>query len=229
MDEDAGAGADRVMVGAQFPSEAARDLWASAVALNRAAAAVSPAAAGLPPLLFFTDPDRSPRPWETARRLPAGSAVVFRAFGRVDAVDIGRRLREATRAAGARLLVGRDAGLAEAIEADGLHLPESEAGQAAAVRARRPDWLVTAAWHGEAAAPTGAHAFVLSPVFSAGGASAARPPLGIERFTALAAGAGAPVYALGGVDAETAARLARSGACGLAAIDGVQAAFDVRI
>lgn len=217
------------MVDAEFPSEAARDLWASAVALNRAAAAVSPGAAGLPPLLFFTDPDRAPRPWETASRLPTGSAVIFRAFGRPDAATTGARLRAATRAAGVRLLVGRDADLAEAIGADGLHLPETDAERAVALRAHRPDWLVTAAWHGEAPPAAGVHALVLSPVFAAGGASAIRPALGIARFTALTAQAKAPVYALGGLDAASAVALARSGACGLAAIDGVQAAFDLRI
>ncbi|HEY0926902.1 MAG TPA: thiamine phosphate synthase, partial [Brevundimonas sp.] len=54
-------------------SDDARILWDAALALNRAATAVSPGAASLPPLLFFTDPERTPRPWETAARQPAGA------------------------------------------------------------------------------------------------------------------------------------------------------------
>ncbi|MBJ7511362.1 thiamine phosphate synthase, partial [Brevundimonas sp.] len=108
-------------------SDDARMIWDAATALNRAAAAVSPAAARLPPLLFFTDPARTPRPWETAARLPPGSAVVYRAFGADHALEIGHRLRAVTREAGVELLVGKDADLADAVSADGLHLPEREA------------------------------------------------------------------------------------------------------
>ena len=49
-------------------------LWREAQGLARAAAAVSPRAVGLPPLLFFTDPQRTPQPWRTAAALPAGAA-----------------------------------------------------------------------------------------------------------------------------------------------------------
>ncbi|GAW42323.1 Thiamine-phosphate synthase [Brevundimonas sp. SH203] len=204
-------------------SDDARTLWNVATALNRAAAAVSPAAVGLPPLLFFTDPARTPRPWATAVRLPAGSAVIYRAFGATDAVETGRKLREATTKAGVRLLVGLDVHLAQAVSADGLHLPERSADQAPVLRAARPDWLLTAAWHGEAAPPTGLDALVLSPVFPAGGASASKPALGVDGFATHAAQANAPVYALGGIEAKNAGRIV--GACGLAGVDAIRRAF----
>ena len=182
-------------------AEDARTLWVAAQTLSQsvalAAAPVSPRP--LPPLLFFTDPERTPRPWETAARLPAGAGVVYRAFGAADAVETGLRLREATRAAGALLLVGLDAALAERVEADGVHLPERALSSAYALSGRRPDWLLTGAAHSEAAV-RGArdlHALVLSPVFPAGGASAAKPALGVERFSALVTMAPCPVYALG--------------------------------
>ena len=219
MDEADEAGEEAVMTLPDGYSEEARTLWGAAVALNRRAGAVS-----LPPLLFFTDPDRTPRPWETAARLPAGAGVVFRAFGRPDAIETGRRLREATRAAGVRLLVGLDVDLAEGIEADGLHLPERATDRAGAIRDAHPDWLLTAAWHGEGRPPADAlDALILSPVFPAGGASADKPALGVERFAARAADAGLPVYALGGVTPGNAMSL--SNACGLAGVDAVQAAF----
>ncbi|WP_307367033.1 thiamine phosphate synthase [Brevundimonas sp. SORGH_AS_0993] len=226
MDGGAEAGEEGVMNLPAGYSAEARALWDVATALNRAAAAVSPRAAALPPLLFFTDPARTPRPWATAARLPAGSAVVFRAFGASDAVETGRRLRAATRTAGAKLLVGLDLDLARAVQADGLHLPERAAAAAPALRAAWPGALMTAAWHGTTAAPVlGLDALILSPVFPAGGASADRPPLGVDGFTAEARRAALPVYALGGIDAKTADGLTASGACGLAGVAAIQAAF----
>ncbi|MNS84171.1 Thiamine-phosphate synthase [compost metagenome] len=208
-------------------TEDADALWRTATALARAAAAVSPAKPPLPPLLFFTDPSRTPRPWETAARLPAGAGVVFRHFGATDALETGLRLRTATKAAGVRLLVGLDADLAERIEADGVHLPERVLSAAYALSGRRPDWLLTGAAHSPEAIRSARDldALVLSPVFPAGGASAAKRTLGVEGFKALAALAPCPVYALGGISAANVAALIRSGACGIAGVDAVQTAF----
>ena len=208
-------------------SEDARTLWQTATALARAAAAVSPSKVPLPPLLFFTDPTRTPRPWETAARLPAGAGVVFRHFGATDALEIGLRLRAATKAAGVRLLVGLDADLAERIKADGVHLPERALSAAYALSGRRPDWLLTGAAHSTKTvkAARDLDALILSPVFPAGGASADKIALGVEGFKALAAPAPCPAYALGGISAANAETLIGSGACGIAGVDAVQTAF----
>lgn len=203
----------------------AEKLWNAALALNRAAAAVSPRIADLPPLLFFTDPARTPRPWETAARLPAGAGVVFRHFGAPDAAETAARLRAVTRDTGVRLLIGLDHALAEAVGADGVHLPERALAGAAAVKAAHPDWIVTGAVHGAVETAEGLDAGVLSPVFPAGGASSAKPPLDIGGFTRLAARLDSPAYALGGVSAENAAGLIGCGACGIAGVDGIVAAF----
>lgn len=177
-------------------------------------------------MLFFTDPERTSRPWETAARLPAGAGVVFRTFGRDDALETGRRLRAATRAAGVRLLVGLDVGLAETLEADGLHLPERALGEADPVRVAHPEWLLTGAAHSvEAAraAPGALDAVVLSPIFLAGGTSGIKPPLGVETLKMVAALRS--TYALGGVTGETVEVLTGSGACGFAAVGAIQATF----
>lgn len=202
-------------------------LWEVARVLARDAADVSRRAGNLPPLLFFTDPDRTPRPWETAARLPPGSGVVFRAFGAPDARDIALRLREATARRGGLLLIGLDAELAEAAGADGVHLPERALAQAPALAAARPDWRITGAAHSAEALAraAGLDAAVLSPVFAAGGASAGDPPLGIGTFGELARGAAVPVYALGGIDGSNARALIGSGACGLAGVSAIRAAF----
>lgn len=198
-------------------------LWAVAQALARAAAAVRGGVASrLPPLLFFTDPDRTPRPWETAAVLPPGSGVVYRAFGAPDALTQALRLRAVTRERGVRLLVGLDVDLAERIGADGLHLPERALSAGYALSGRRPDWILTGAVHSvEAAlAARDLDGVVLSPVFPAGGRSAGRVPLGVAALARACAGT-IPVIALGGITAETAGNLVGTGAGGLAAVDGL--------
>ncbi|MFC7377622.1 thiamine phosphate synthase [Brevundimonas sp. GCM10030266] len=209
----------------------AEALWRVASDLAREAAKVSRgsgvAPPNLPPLLFFTDPARTPEPWTVAARLPVGSGVVYRHFGAPDARDTALRLREATRKRDGLLLIGRDAELAEAVEADGVHLPEARIGEAPDLAARRPDWRITAAFHALTALPplTGIDALIVSPVFEAGGASASKPSLGLQRFGAVVRDVPVPVYALGGIKASNAAGLIGSGACGIAGVGSIREAF----
>jgi thiamine-phosphate pyrophosphorylase len=206
-------------------------LWEVASGLAREAAKVSRASGrpgpALPPLLFFTDPERTPQPWETAARLPVGSGVVYRHFGAADAHETALRLREATAARDGLLLIGLDAELAEAVGADGVHLPERALGDAGAISAARPGWRITGAAHtAEALARAGdLDAVVISPVFPAGGASSHAPALGVTPFTGLVRLAPCPAYALGGIDAANARELIGSGACGLAGVGAIRAAF----
>lgn len=174
--------------------------------------------------MFLTDPERTPRPWEQAERLPSGAGVVLRWFGKADAVEVGRRLAEVCRDRGLRFLVGADAALAETLAADGLHLPERALKAAPACRRRHPEWLITAAVHSPAALETatfsGLDAVLMSPVFASVSPSAGAA-LGVETFQTWIADAGIAVYALGGITAQTAPLLADSGACGLATVGGV--------
>lgn len=181
----------------------------------------------LPPLLFFTDPERTPRPWETAARLPPGSGVVFRHFGAPDALETALRLREATQRRDGLLLIGLDADLAERVEADGVHLPQRALGLAAGLAARQPGWRLTGAVHdtGAMQAAAGLDAVVVSPVFPAGGRSSEKAALGIEGLKRLIATAPCPAYGLGGIDAGNAARLIGSGLYGLAGVAAIQSTF----
>jgi thiamine-phosphate pyrophosphorylase len=204
----------------------AETLWATATGLARAVAEVS-RDPGRPALLFFTDPLRTPQPWLTAAALPSGSGVVYRAFGAADARETAGRLRAVTAERGIRLLIGLDIDLAEAIGADGVHLPERALDRAATLTRQHPHWLVTGAVH-SAAALAGARALsaaVLSPVFAAGGTSGSRPALGPTAFAAAVRAAPVPVYALGGITAANAHSLTGSGACGLAGVAAIQTAF----
>lgn len=194
----------------------------------RVARTLRPAPAGrktLPRLFFFTDPARVPDPEAVVRRLPRGAGVVFRAFGAPDATERGRRLAHICRRRGLTLLAGADARLASRIGAAGVHLPERRAGAATGLKRARPAWIVTGAAHSAAAIQrahrAGADAVFVSPVFASASPSTGRP-LGPLRFAQLVRGARLPVYALGGIDAAGARRIARSGAAGVAAVEALK-------
>lgn len=159
--------------------------------------------------------------------LPAGSAIVFRAFSAADALQNGRKLKAACQAAGVKLLIGRDDGLASELDADGVHLPERELENAPALRRLYPQWLITGAVHTASTwdRAKALDAAVVSPVFPAGGASAAKTALGIEGFNTLTRAAPCPVYALGGIHAGNVESLLQTRACGLAGVDAIKSAF----
>ncbi|MGA0603676.1 thiamine phosphate synthase [Caulobacter sp. KR2-114] len=196
------------------------DLWRAALRLDRRRGGRKQP----PPLLFFTDPARTPDPEAVLRRLPRGAGVVFRAFGAPDALAQGRRLRAIARNRGLVFLVGADARLARALRADGVHLPERLAHTAQRLRRGRPGWRITAAAHDLPALLRarrgGVDAAVISPAFPSRSPSAGKP-LGPTRLAALARAAGLPAYALGGVNGRTARRLAMSGVIGVAAVEAV--------
>lgn len=196
------------------------DLQRTAWSLSRRARGQKP----LPPLLLFTDPVRTPDPLAAAAALPAGGAVVYRAFGATDRLQVAQALRRQTRDRGVRLLIGADPALAAACRADGVHLPERLAHRARALRQAQPGWMVTAAAHSLTAARAGlaggAHAVVVSTAFPSASPSAG-PPLGPLRLAALTRSVGGPVYALGGVQTKNARRLLASGVVGLAAVEGL--------
>lgn len=161
-------------------------------------------------------------------RLPAGSAVIYRAFGSPAAELQGRALRQLARRRRLIFLVGADSGLAQRLGADGVHLPERLLGLAPRLRLTHPAWLITTAAHSPRAIAAAARlrldAALVSAVFASASRSAG-PPLGAVRFAALVRRARLPVIALGGIDAMTANRLMASGAAGLAAIGGLATEF----
>jgi thiamine-phosphate pyrophosphorylase len=170
-------------------------------------------------LLFLTDPERTPRPWKIAARMPPGSGVVYRGFGRPDALEEAKRLRAVTHERGMTLLIGLDADLADAVQADGLHLPERSLSAAYALSGRRPDWILTGAVHSVDAALSARDldGVLLSPIFPAGGASGGKPALGVAALKAASRGS-TPVLALGGVASAHLPDLITSGCHGLSGV-----------
>jgi len=196
--------------------------------LARAAYALN-ASAGrndLPPLILMTDENRVPDPVSAARLLPRGSAVILRHTEAKARAEMAHALMSIARGFGLRVLIAGDPALAEAVGAVGLHLPEARAGEAAHWRALRPSWLITAAAHSlralNVANRAGADAALLAPVFATA-SHPGREPLGALRARIMAAHTTLPVYALGGINANTIARLKDAPFAGIAAIEGVLA------
>ena len=155
-----------------------------------------------------------------ARRLPRGFGVIWRHFGESTRLSTGLALARACHKRGLVLLVANDPPLAQRIGAAGVHWPER---QLRGLRTRHPGHIETASAHSRAAIMRakrlGADAVLLSAVFPSRSQSAGRP-LGALRFNQLALAAPLPVYALGGIGPDNAARITQH-AAGWAAIEAV--------
>jgi thiamine-phosphate pyrophosphorylase len=170
--------------------------------------------AGLfPPLVLMTDDERLPDPLSAARALPKGSMIIVRAR------DGARRRALAQAVLALRdthvLLIANDPALAAAVGADGVHLSEATAREAAYCRSRHPRWLITAAAHSRPQDAHGVDALILSPVFVTA-SHPGRAALGAARANRMAMESRVPVYALGGITARNANLL--HGFVGIAAI-----------
>lgn len=178
--------------------------------------------AHLPPLLFLTDPERTPDPVTAATRLPAGSGIVFRHFGAADRGSVAAALAELCARRRLALLIAADPALALEVGADGVHWPEKTLSQASKWRARFR--LQTASAHSRTAliraSNAGMDAAIYSAVFPSHSPSAGAPR-GPVRFRQISRNIQMPVYALGGVQAHNAHQIASiAGAASVSGFSG---------
>jgi thiamine-phosphate pyrophosphorylase len=178
----------------------------------------------LPALALMTDDERLPDPLSVARLLPRGSLVVLRTRDAARRGALAEALLRIAASRGIRVSIAGDPQLAARCGVDGVHFPEARIGEAMHWRTRRPNWLITCAAHSLSSCVSafGAHAdaVFLSPVF----ATLSHPGsdcLGPLRALAIARASPLPVYALGGINAQNAARLGEGGFVGVAAIGGL--------
>jgi len=184
------------------------------------------ARAALPALMLMTDENRVADPVAAARALPKGAAIILRHTNAARRAELAHALAGLTASRGLLILVAGDAKLAARIGAAGLHLPEARLSEAAHWKACHPGWLITVAAHSaralRLAGLSRADAALLAPVFPTL-SHQERVPIGVARFRLMAMNAPVPVYALGGVNAQTVARLAGANLVGIAAIEGLLA------
>lgn len=176
------------------------------------------------PLLFLTDPQRTPDILSIAARLPAGTGVVYRHFGASDRRDMAHALARVCRRKGLAFLIAADPKLALSVGAHGVHWPEAQLARAGRYRGAFAYQTAsahsrTAIWQADNA---GIDAALVSAVFPSRSPSAG-PAMGAIRFRNLARHSPLPLYALGGVNSLTGPRIAAY--AGLAGIEGIANAF----
>lgn len=193
--------------------------------LRRAARCARRALGDLPPVLFLTDPQRTPDLLDIAQALPSGWGVIYRHFGAPEAEAMARALIATGRRRGICVLL-TDAAMAARLGADGVHWPERHAAQSRRWTGRFR--LMTASAHSRQALARAAalpvDAVLVSTVFASASPSASAPR-GALRLRLMARGAACPVYGLGGIDAGNAGRIACH--AGLAMIGGIADAFRI--
>lgn len=138
-------------------------------------------------------------------------------------VRLGSDVARECRRAGALFLVNHDVAAAVALGADGIHLGFRSGAVAAARAMVGEDVLVGRSTHDvqelDRAIKDGADYVTFGPVYDTPSKRGILAPCGPQALAeAVRQAAGLPVIALGGVTAERAAELRRTGAAGLACI-----------
>jgi thiamine-phosphate pyrophosphorylase len=164
--------------------------------------------------------------------VPSGGEGPAVAPTTADLLAVCRMARRVTREAGAALVIDDRLDLALAVEADGVHLGQTDLPLADARRALGGIRM----WIGisthdlaqvAAAVAGGADYLGFGPVFATTTKANPDPVRGIERLAAaVAAAGGTPVVAIGGITPDLAAAVASTGAAAACVISGVNAAHD---
>lgn len=187
----------------------------------------------LPALIVITDVARYGPERTFERLLPllaaavSGSVMVQlrdRALSASERLALARELRKVTRSHGQLLCINDRLDLALVVGSDAVHLGEHSVTPVEARALVGSRFLITRACHDpdHLTRVSGAHACLLSPVFSA---RKGNPALGFgalerARQQLLLNDAGQTLYALGGVDADAARRCVRLGV-GVAVVGAV--------
>lgn len=139
--------------------------------------------------------------------------------------ELAAGLRTLTRQHGARLLINDRIDVALAVDADGVHLPSDSFPPAEARRLVGPGKLIGVSTHSldeaKAAQKEGADFIVFGPIFDTPSKRDYGPPFGVDGLSRVAASVSVPVFAIGGVKAESVRKLREAGARGVAVISAV--------
>ena len=163
-------------------------------------------------------------------------AVQLREKGRParERYELGRRLRGLTADAGVPLIVNDRIDLAAAVDADGVHLGQSDL-PAAVARDRLGDEAIvgvsaSTVREARAAADAGADYLGVGAVYRTDTKDVPDETDGVgpERVASIADAVNLPVVGIGGIDAGNAAAVAEAGAAGVAVVSAVTAAADPR-
>jgi thiamine-phosphate pyrophosphorylase len=147
-----------------------------------------------------------------------------------DAYEVARTLREIAKECGMIFLVNDRCDLAMAVEADGVHLGQTDLPLALARNLVGPDMLIGASTHNteqvQKATEEGADYLGFGPIFPTGTKSDHDPVVGIQGMKYIRGLTPLPVFAIGGITPEVVTELCQAGANGVAVASGILAAGD---
>ncbi len=139
-------------------------------------------------------------------------------------------LAELARERGVPFIVNDRLDIALAIDADGLHVGQSDMPTLIARRLLGPEKILGLSVTGASELATVDPAIVdyvgLGPVFATATKSDAAPPMGLEGFRALRREIALPVVAIGGIGQDQAAAVIQVGADGIAVVSAICTATD---
>ena len=188
-----------------------------------------------PKLLIITDRARMTPGWELALLAACQGGARWFCLREKDAapreqLDLYRRAARRTEAFGARLFLTGRADIARAAHADGLHLPENEISVADARLSLGFHLPMGRSVHdlegAKQAAAEGANYLLFGAVWPTP-SHPGQSGVGLDALRAVCQNVSVPVFAVGGVGADNAARCLEAGAAGVALISGVWEAPDI--
>ena len=147
-------------------------------------------------------------------------------------LEMGRAVRELTREADVPLIVNDRLDLAVALEADGVHLGDSdlpvEVARSQLGEERIVGRSVSTPSAAREAARAGADYLGVGAIYQTGtkDTNTESTEIGLERLRAIADATSLPIVGIGGVTAATAGEVIRAGADGVAVVSAITAAED---
>jgi thiamine-phosphate pyrophosphorylase len=146
-------------------------------------------------------------------------------------LDLSRAVKLLTRKYGASLVVNGSAEIAEAVGAEGVHLPENQSATVEQVRKKYPGLLVGVSVHSLASARSaesmGADYITFSPIFDTPSKRQYGFPQGLGKLREVTRSVGVPVLALGGITVERIPDVMNAGAFGVALMSGIWNSDDI--
>lgn len=147
-----------------------------------------------------------------------------------DAYEVARSLREIAKEWGMMFFVNDRCDLAMAVEADGVHLGQTDLPLAMARNLVGQDMLIGASTHTPAqvqkATEEGADYLGFGPIFPTDTKADHDPVVGIQGMKHIRGLTRLPVFAIGGIRPEVVTELCQAGANGVAVASGILAAGD---
>ena len=146
-------------------------------------------------------------------------------------VAMGQALLEVTRAAGALLLINDRVDVAQAIDADGVHLGQDDLPAHLARHILGPGKIIGVTTEtpaeARAAAEAGADYLGVGPIYATSTKADAGAAYGTAVIGRIKAAVALPVVAIGGINAGNVAEVARAGADGAAVVSAVVGSPDI--